>query len=65
MNNKYKSHLKHFFREILQFKYGKINLLKNKIMRKYIDKHMKIDKRLVSKIEKLAEIREKCSLQRK
>lgn len=62
MNNKYKTHMKHFFRELLQFKYGKVNLLKNKIMRKYIDKHMKIDRKLLSKIEKLAEIRDKCSL---
>ena len=62
MNNKYKTHMKHFFRELLQFKYGKVNLLKNKIMRKYIDKHIKIDRKLLSKIEKLAEIRDKCSL---
>lgn len=52
--------MKHFFRELLQFKYGKVNLLKNKIMRKYMDRHMKMDQKLVKKIEKLAEIRDKC-----
>ena len=52
--------MKHFFRELLAFKYGKVNLLKNKIMRKHMDRHMRIDQALVEKVEKLAEIREKC-----
>lgn len=43
MAHKHKEHMKHFFREILAFKFGKLNLLKNKIMRKYLDRHMKID----------------------
>lgn len=65
MSNKHKNHMKHFFRELLMFKYGKINLLKNKIMRKYMDRHMKVDQVLISKIQKLAEIRDKCTLTRK
>ena len=40
-------------------------MLKNKIMRKHIDRHMQIDLALVSKVEKLAEIRDKCVLQQK
>jgi hypothetical protein len=43
LSHKHKDHMKHFFREILAFKFGKLNLLKNKIMRKYLDRHMKID----------------------
>ena len=43
LSNKHKSHMKHFFRELLEFKFGKINLLKNKIMRKYMDRHMRVD----------------------
>jgi hypothetical protein len=58
--DKHREHMKQFFREILAFKFGKLNLLKNKIMRKYLDRHMKIDQKLVSKVAKLAEIREKC-----
>ena len=42
--------MKHFFRELLAFKYGKVNLLKNKIMRKHMDKHMRIDEALVAKV---------------
>lgn len=30
-----------------------------------MDKHMKVDQKLIDKIEKLAEIRDKCSLNRK
>jgi hypothetical protein len=57
--------MKHFFRELLAFKYGKVNLLKNKIMRKHMDKHMRIDEALVAKVQKLAEIRERCVMQQK
>jgi hypothetical protein len=39
-----------------------VNLLKNKIMRKYLDKHMNLDTRLLDKIDKLVQIRDKCSL---
>jgi hypothetical protein len=62
LQRKHRSHMKHFFRELLQFKFGKVNLLKNKIMRKYIDKHMNLDTRLLDKIDKLVQIRDKCSL---
>ena len=65
MNRKYRQQMKYFFRELLQYQYGKVNLLKNKIMRKYMDKHMKVDQKLINKIEKLAEIRDKCSVNRK
>jgi hypothetical protein len=57
--------MRHFFRELLAFKMGKINLLKNKIIRKYLDRQMKVDEKLITKVEKLAEIREKCQLQHK
>lgn len=43
LSDKHREHMKQFFREILAFKFGKLNLLKNKIMRKYLDRHMKID----------------------
>ena len=43
LDRKHKEHMRKFFREILAFKYGKINLLKNKIMRKYLDRHMIVD----------------------
>lgn len=43
LSRKHKEHMRHFFRELLAFKYGKINLLKNKIMRKHMDRHMRID----------------------
>ena len=43
LGDKHREHMKQFFREILAFKFGKLNLLKNKIMRKYLDRHMKID----------------------
>jgi len=43
LSRRHKEHLRHFFRELLAFKYGKINLLKNKIMRKHMDRHMRID----------------------
>jgi hypothetical protein len=46
--------MKHFFRELLAFKYGKMNLLRNKIIRKHLDNHMKIDKQFIEKINKLA-----------
>jgi hypothetical protein len=42
-----------FFRSILEFRYGKYNMLKNKIIRKSIDNHYKIDKKLMTKIESL------------
>jgi hypothetical protein len=57
--------MRDFFRELLQYKFGKINLLKNKILRKYMDRHMKVDQKLITKMEKLIEIREKCSLTKK
>jgi hypothetical protein len=43
LSRKQKEHMKQFFRELLAFKYGKVNLLKNKIMRKHLDRHMRID----------------------
>ena len=57
--------MRHFFRELLAFKYGKINLLKNKIMRKHMVRNMRIDLKLLSKLEKLAEIRYKCVMHQK
>ena len=65
LNGKYKGHMKHFFRELLAFKFGKINLLKNKIMRKYMDRHMKVDQKLIQKMSMLIEIKEKCNLTQK
>ena len=45
-----KSYYKQFFRELLLYRNGKVNMLKNKIIRKYIDRHMKIDKVLLAKL---------------
>ena len=43
IDKKMKSYKKQFLRELLGYKYGKINVLKNKIVRKVLDRHMKID----------------------
>lgn len=65
MHKIHKGHMKDLFRELLAFKFGKVNLLKNKIVRKYMDRHMRIDQNLLDKISKLIEIREKCTLSNK
>ena len=40
-------------------RWGKVNLLKNKILRKHLDKCMRVDVKLREKMQKLADLSEK------
>eukprot|EP00347_Sterkiella_histriomuscorum_P006294 403353320 len=65
LNRQVKHHYKGLFRELLAFKYGQQNLLKNKIMRKFLDRHLKVDNILIQRIQKLVEMRKKYDEQNK
>ncbi|CDW76403.1 UNKNOWN [Stylonychia lemnae] len=62
---KEKKHFKVFFQELLSYRWGKMNLLKNKIMRKFLDRHMQVDNILLQKVKKMSEIKGKFEKQHK
>jgi hypothetical protein len=50
---------KQFFLELLAIRWGKTNLLKNKILRKHLDDKFNLDSKLRAKVERMIEVRQK------